>query len=59
MSKVGKNYGFVSSETGTLVIPLKYKGFWEEGPVMMRFDGKLDFYDENFRLLRTADAPKD
>ena len=59
VSKDGKNYGFVSSETGTLVIPLKYKGFWEEGPVMMRFDGKLDFYDENFRLLRTADAPKD
>ena len=47
VSKDGKNYGFVSSETGTLVIPLKYKGFWEEGPVMMRFDGKLDFYDEN------------
>ena len=59
VSKDGKNYGFVSSETGTLVIPLKYKGFWEEGPVMMRFDGKLDFYDENFRLLRTVDAPKD
>ena len=59
VSKDGKNYGFVSSKTGTLAVPLKYSGFWEEGPALKRFDGKIDYYDENFRLIRTADAPKD
>ena len=59
VSKDGKHYGFVSSKTGTLVIPLKYKGFWDEGPEMLRFDGKIDIYDENFRLLRTENIPND
>ena len=32
VSKDGKHYGFVSNKTGTLVIPLKYRGFWGEAP---------------------------
>ena len=42
----------------------KYEGGVDAKTVILNaakrnFDGKLDFYDENFRLLRTADAPKD
>lgn len=59
VSKDGKHYGFVSNKTGTLVIPLKYRGFWGEGPVMERFDGKIDYYDENFRVVLTKDTPED
>lgn len=59
VSKDGRNYGYVSRETGTLVIPLKYKSLWNGSPAMERFDGKIDYYDENFRLIRTDNAPED
>ena len=59
VSKDGRNYGYVSRETGTLVIPLKYKSLWNESPTMERFDGKIDIYDETFRLLRTENIPND
>ena len=59
VSKDGRNYGYVSRETGTLVIPLKYKSLWNESPAMERFDGKIDIYDETFRLLRTENIPND
>ena len=49
VSKGGK-YGFVSRNSGKLVVPVKYKGLWDEGPEMLRFDGKVDIYDENGRL---------
>lgn len=59
VSKDGKHYGYVSRKTGTLVIPLKYRGLWDGSPAMERFDGKIDIYDENFHLQKTIDAPKE
>jgi hypothetical protein len=59
VSKDGKNYGFVSSETGNLVILLKYRGLWNGSPTMERFNGKIDLYDENCRLQKTIDVPKE
>ena len=59
VSKDGKTFGAVSRD-GKEVIPFKYKGYWgtkSNELTMQRFDGKLDVYSEDFRLLRTEDAP--
>ena len=61
VSKDGKNYGVIDYQAGKLVIPLKYKCFWscvDDGFQMQRHDGKLDVYDETFKLIRTEE-PKE
>ena len=58
VSKDGKNYGVIDYQAGKLVIPLKYKCFWscvDDGFQMQRHDGKLDVYDETFKLIRTEE----
>jgi len=61
-SRDGKNYGIVSWD-GEIVIPFKYAGYWgldESGNCqMLRFDGKLDVYSENYVFLRTIEKPKE
>lgn len=61
VSKDGKNFGAVSKQ-GKEVIPFKYKAYWsakQNELKMERFDGKLDVYSDDFRLLRTENAPHD
>ena len=61
VAKDDKNFGLVDHVTGRLVIPLKYKSIWEEEETitkMERYDGKIDVYDENYKLIRTEDRPK-
>lgn len=60
VSKDGKHYGMVSVKTGQPVTELKYSGLWSDSdPSFLRFDGKIDYYDEDGRLERTEDVPKD
>lgn len=61
VTKDDKNMGIVDLH-GSLVVPLKYKGFWRwdnDEIFMQRFDGKLDVYNEGGKLLRTDPAPQD
>ena len=47
---------------GQVRIPFTYDehvGMGEEGPVMKRYDGKLDFYNKNFQVIRTEERQKD
>ena len=49
----------VSVKTGKLITPLKYRGLWDgSAPSFLRFDGKVDVYDEDGRLVRTEDVPE-
>lgn len=60
VSKDDKNYGVVSNE-GKLVVPMKYKSYWEtEDSVfkLERFDGRLDIFDDSYKLVRTEDKPR-
>ncbi len=59
VSKDRIHYGMVSVKTGKLITPLKYRGLWDgSDPSFLRFDGKVDVYDEDGRLVRTEDAPE-
>jgi len=58
VSKDRIHYGMVSVKTGKLITPLKYRGLWDgSDPSFLRFDGKVDVYDEDGRLIRTENAP--
>lgn len=62
VSKDGKNYGVIDYREAKLVIPLKYKCYWDCGNgeiQMQRHDRKLDVYDKTFKFVRTENAPKD
>lgn len=63
VSKDGKNLGVVDTKQGRLVIPCKYKYFWDcsDGVTkMQRFDRKIDVYDNNsYQLIRTEPEPQD
>ena len=58
VSKDGKNYGVIERKEGKLVIPLKYKCFWDciNGEIQMqRHDGKIDVYNEKYQFVRTEE----
>ena len=58
VSKDRIHYGMVSVKTGKLITPLKYRGLWDgSDPSFLRFDGKVDVYDEDGHLIRTENAP--
>ena len=63
VTKDWKDYGLVDFATGKLVVPIKYKGYhyddFAKNLKMVRHDGKLDVFDENFKVIRTENAPKD
>lgn len=59
VTKDGKNYGIIEDQHCRLVVPFKYKDFWDQENdnfKMQRFDGKLDVFDKDFKLIRTEDA---
>ena len=49
--------GLVSVKTGEPITPLKYSGLWSDSdPSFLRFDGKVDYYNEDGRFVRTEDV---
>lgn len=57
VSKDDKHYGMVSVKTGEPITPLKYSGLWSDSdPSFLRFDGKVDYYNEDGRFVRTEDV---
>jgi hypothetical protein len=60
VSKDDINYGMVSVKTAQVIIPLKYRDLWSDrDPSFLRFDGKIDYYDEDGHLLRTENQPEE
>ena len=58
VSKDDEHYGMVSIKTGKVIIPLKYSNLWSDrDPSFLRFDGKIDYYDDYGHLVRTEDGP--
>ena len=61
VTKDGKNYGMVDHKQGRLMVPLKYASLWDDfsgGFSLVRHDGKLDIFDDNFNLVRTEPKPQ-
>ena len=60
VSKDGTNYGLVDHTNTRVLIPMKYRNVWsnyDDTVKMSRFDGQLDVYDANFKLIRTEPDP--
>jgi len=57
----GEHYG-VLDQQGREVVPFKYEDFWsedEKGFLMLRTDGKLDRFDNNYRFVQTEEIPEE